>query len=263
MNTLDNIERVSASQRKLITSLRQGKHRRALSLFVAEGDKCVGELLSQFTPRMIVATPNWLLTHDIDYSLMPIVYQATKADMERITAFASAPEVVAVMECRRGAYNPHIPTDSLVVALDGVQDPGNMGTIIRACDWFGVKQIIASADTVDCYNPKVVQATMGALGRVNVAYTNLPEMLSALPAELPVYGTFLDGDNIYSTELSTSGIIVMGNEGKGISAAVAELVNRRLFIPPYPIAATHVESLNVAMATAITLSTFRQWQSNR
>lgn len=146
----------------------------------------------------------------------------------------------------------------LVVALDGVQDPGNLGTIIRACDWFGVTTILCSRDTVDAFNPKVIQSTMGAIGRVKLHYVDLPAIISQLPDTTPLIGTFLDGENIYATKLPQSGMIVMGNEGHGISAEVAELINCRLYIPPYPADASHVESLNVAMATAITLAEFRR-----
>lgn len=143
----------------------------------------------------------------------------------------------------------------LVLALDRVQDPGNIGTILRCCDWMGVDTVIASADTVDCFNPKAVQASMGALAHVKVYYTDLAEYLGSIDA--PVYGTFLDGENIYREALSECGVIIMGNEGKGISHEIEKFVNRRLYIPPYPTDSVHVESLNVGMATAITLSQFR------
>ncbi len=146
----------------------------------------------------------------------------------------------------------------LSIALDGIQDPGNLGTIIRVADWMGVRHIICSRDTVDVYNPKVVQATMGAISRVKVYYADLSDVLRKLRESMPVYGTFLDGDNIYATELTEEGIIVMGNEGKGVSEPVANLATKRLYIPSYPPGEQTSESLNVAVATAITLSEFRR-----
>jgi len=145
----------------------------------------------------------------------------------------------------------------LCLALDEVQDPGNLGTIIRIADWFGIEHIFCSQGTADVYNPKVVQATMGALARVHVHYVNLSELIDSLP-DIPVYGTFLDGTNIYEQELSQTGIIVMGNEGNGISPEVRKVINRRLYIPNYPANRPTSESLNVAVATAITCAEFRR-----
>jgi TrmH family RNA methyltransferase len=150
-------------------------------------------------------------------------------------------------------------TSHLSLLLDGVQDPGNLGTIIRIADWFGISNIICSEDTVDAYNPKVVQATMGSIARVNIIYTNLLELLDGMPANFPVYGTLLDGENIYTQELTPHGLIIMGNEGNGISDAVRQRVNRRLLIPDFHNGDT-ADSLNVAIATAITCSEFRRRQ---
>lgn len=255
---IDNIPTLSASRRKMIASLQLPKHRRALRLFVAEGWKCISELISIFDCRMIVATHGWLERRGIDLPSGPEIIKANRADMERISSMSNAPEVIAIMAMPE--ERTEIEPNGLIVALDGVQDPGNLGTIIRACDWFGVGTVVCSHDTVDVYNPKVVQATMGALARVGVRYVDLPEWLMGLPRDMAVYGTFLDGENIYRSKLEERGVIVMGNEGKGVSAKVAEAVNRRLFIPPYPANAQHVESLNVSMATAIVLSQFRKNQ---
>ena len=145
----------------------------------------------------------------------------------------------------------------LSIALDGIQDPGNLGTIIRIADWFGIRDIICSEDTVDAWNPKVVQATMGSIARVNIIYFNLPQFIDTLPHDYPVYGTLLDGENIYTQSLTSHGLIVMGNEGNGISPEVRSRVNRRLLIPSYRTDDT-AESLNVAIATAITCSEFRR-----
>ena len=152
-------------------------------------------------------------------------------------------------------------SDELVLALDGIRDPGNLGTIIRIADWFGIRQILASEDTVEVYNPKVVQATMGAIFRVHVYYIDLPSILRARTSKstaVPVYGTFLEGDNIYSAPLTRGGVIVMGSEANGISPEVAATVTARLFIPPFPSDSRTSESLNVAVATAITCAEFRR-----
>lgn len=256
MNT-DNLPALSASRRKLISSLQQARHRREHRLFVAEGQKCISEIIDTFGCRMVVATHAWLESNTMPLPRGAEIIKATRADMERISSLSNAPEVLAVMEM---PASDAIDTSGLLVALDGIQDPGNLGTIIRACDWFGVKSIVCSRDTVDVYNPKVVQSTMGALARVTVHYVDLPQWLGELSGDMPVYGTFLDGENIYRTPQQQRGVIVMGNEGKGISPAVAGRVSHRLFIPPYPLDARHVESLNVSMATAIILSQFRKDQ---
>ena len=149
---------------------------------------------------------------------------------------------------------------TLVLALDGVQDPGNLGTIIRIADWFGIATIVCSEDTADAWNPKVIQATMGSIARVNIVYTNLLDTIDALPPDYPIYGTLLDGENIYTQPLSAEGLIIMGNEGNGISEAVRAKVNRRLLIPDFHQGET-ADSLNVAIATAITCSEFRRRQA--
>ena len=147
---------------------------------------------------------------------------------------------------------------NLVLALDDVQDPGNLGTIMRIADWFGIKDIFCSKATADIFNPKAVQATMGAVARVKIHYTDLAKELSALPSSIPVYGTFLEGDIIYDTQLSANGVIIMGNEGNGISKEVGKTVSRKLYIPNWPAGAATSESLNVAIATAIVCSEFRR-----
>ena len=159
------------------------------------------------------------------------------------------------------AKNSQLSTlnSQLSLALDGIQDPGNLGTIIRIADWFGITYIFCSEDTVDAWNPKVVQATMGSIARVHIIYCNLSELIDSLPQDFPVYGTLLDGDNIYTQPLTPNGLIVMGNEGNGISPDIRARVNHRLLIPSYRQDDT-AESLNVAIATAITCSEFRRRQ---
>ena len=153
--------------------------------------------------------------------------------------------------------NSDVVSQSLCLALDDIQDPGNLGTIIRVADWFGIEHIFCSQGTVDVYNPKTIQATMGALARVKLHYCDLPSFIASL-GDVPVYGTFLDGDNMYEKELTPHGLIVMGNEGNGVSAEVANLVNERLYIPNYPPQRETSESLNVAMATGIICAEFRR-----
>ncbi|MBR5689129.1 MAG: RNA methyltransferase, partial [Prevotella sp.] len=147
---------------------------------------------------------------------------------------------------------------SLSLALDGIQDPGNLGTIIRIADWFGIETVVCSPDTADAYAPKVVQATMGSLARVKIVYQDLAELIDALPTDFPVYGTLLDGRDIYAETLTPHGLIVMGNEGNGISPEIARKITRRLLIPNYPADRPTADSLNVAIATAITCAEFRR-----
>lgn len=247
---------LSLSKRKLIASLRQVKNRRNEKLFTVEGTKSVLEMIGKFNCRMIAATQQWICTHGDSVDGTEI-YESSRTDMERMTSLSTPSEVIGVFSIPEKEFNADQLRDKLVIALDGLQDPGNLGTIIRACDWFGVREIICSKDTVDQYNPKVVQSTMGALGRVNVHYTDLPETLGSLSG-MPIYGTFLDGEDIYSSELSPCGIVIMGNEGKGISGNVARAVSHRLYIPSFSGSSDHVESLNVSMAAAVTLSEFRR-----
>ena len=152
---------------------------------------------------------------------------------------------------------PADATRQLVLALDRVQDPGNLGTIIRVADWFGIRQIVCAPETADAYSPKVIQSTMGAIARVRPLYMPIEDYLKLYP-EAPLFGTFLDGENIYSSKLAAAGLIVMGNEGRGISDNIARLINRRLLIPSYPPGVPTSESLNVATATAVILSEFRR-----
>ena len=233
---------ISKAEIKEIRSLSQKKFRDSSGLFIVEGEKMVEEALrSGFEVESV-------------YRESEIGAEA----MQRISLLSSPSPVLAVVRQRKSANVPAEISD-LVLALDAVRDPGNLGTIIRIADWFGIRTILASKDTVELYNPKVVQATMGAIFRVEVIYCDLPSTLDSLSRQgTPVYGTFLDGEDMYSGELSNSGIIVMGSESFGISSEVGRCVNRRLFIPPYPGDVPTSESLNVAVATAITVSEFRR-----
>lgn len=252
------IPHIAVADRKLIASLASSRHRREEGLFVAEGWKCVSELLPHFACRWIVATDAWLAGNGAAIPRVARVLKARNDEMERISSLRTPQGVLAVFELPDiKAESPR--KDELYIALDRVQDPGNLGTIIRLADWFGIRSIYASEDTVDVFNPKVVQSTMGGLARVQVQYCNLETLLKeANTAGMEVYGTFLDGENLYGASLSRGGIIVMGNEGQGISAPVGALCNRRLTIPSFPPDAATVESLNVSMATAITVAEFRR-----
>lgn len=245
---------ISNNTRKIYTSLSSVKGRREHNLFMAQGEKCVSDTLDYFEVHTIIATREWIESHKSIAETFDIS-PAKTTDMQRISTLSTSPDVIAIYKIP-DIKKPNI-NGNLVIALDGVQDPGNLGTIMRVADWMGVDTILASKDTVDVWSPKVVQATMGAISRVKVFYTDLPSFIDS-HAGTPVYGTFLDGDDIYEVPLSKSGIVVMGNEGKGISEELARKVNRRLFIPPYPAGRHTSESLNVAIATAITLSEFRR-----
>lgn len=256
-------QQISAGQRKLVSSLRMGKNRRKEGLFVMEGIRSVVDSAPGFEVEMVIATPAWLEAHSRELpASLPRPITARQDEMERMSALSTPQGVMAV--CRiplvdDNAITP--PADGeLILALDTVQDPGNLGTIVRLADWYGIRRILASRETADIFSAKAVQSTMGAVARVTVHYCDLPAQLERMSAAgVEVYGTFLDGDDIYSTPLSRGGVIVMGNEGRGISPAVARCVSRRLYLPPYPAGEKGgMESLNVAMAAAITVAEFRR-----
>jgi len=241
---------ISKNQQKYIRQLEQKKYRKREGCFVAEGTKVVGDLLKRYQPLAIYATESWDAPKGVSYTLV------SEEELQRVSFQQHPQQVLAIFPIPQPT-DPVSLRGSLTLALDGVQDPGNLGTIIRIADWFGIDTIICSEDTADAWNPKVIQATMGSIARVNVIYANLLELLDTLPSDYPVYGTFLDGENIYTQTLSDEGLIIMGNEGNGISDAVKAKVNRRLLIPDFHQGDT-ADSLNVAIATAITCSEFRR-----
>ena len=231
-----------------IKSLATKQGREELGAFIAEGEKLVGEIRnSSLRVRKIYQTRAIFAEGEI----------ISEKEMERISQLKTANSVLAVVELPRHSLAKAQPAKNLILALDRVQNPGNLGTIIRLADWFGISDIVCSEDTADCFNPKVIQATMGAILRVRVHYTNLAKWLKN-QHDAKIYGTFLEGENIYSAQLDKSGVIVMGNEGQGISAEVAETVSHKLLIPPYPADRCGSESLNVAVATAVICSEFRR-----
>lgn len=246
---------ISKATIKKIHALDMRKFRRNERLFVAEGPKLVDELCATMKPVYIAALPEWIsenakIISGTEYDIV------TPDELQRASLQKNPQQVIALFPIPEHRFCTEQLKNELVLMLDGVQDPGNLGTIARIADWFGIRNIICSTDTADIYNPKAVQATMGALARVKFHYTDLIQLLSQYDG--PVYGTFLDGENIYGQELSENGIIVMGNEGKGISQGVGEMINRRLYIPNYPIGTQTTESLNVAIATSIVCAEFRR-----
>ena len=246
---------ISKNKIKYIRSLELKKNRNKEGKFVAEGFKVVDDLLALQPADLIVATQEWL--HGKHLADQTEVIEVTEEELKKVSFLQHPQQVLAVFrQATSGDYS--INSSELSLALDGVQDPGNLGTIIRIADWFGITHIYCSQDTADVYNPKVVQATMGSIARVKVEYGDLLGLVESLPADVPVYGTLLDGDNIYQQQLENRGLIVMGNEGKGISPALAKKVNRRLLIPNFPEERATADSLNVAIATAITCSEFRR-----
>lgn len=251
---------ITKKQIKLIHSLGLRKYRLREKLYVAEGPKLVGELLDAgYSPAAIFATNDWKSRHRKVFEEDGVVNVLDYSELSSASLQQHPSQVLALFPIMEHVLPDDLGTDHLVLALDGIQDPGNMGTICRIADWFGIEDIVCSNETVDVYNPKAVQATMGAIARVRVHYCDLADCLAnARDHGVPVYGTLLDGGNIYDSELSVNGIIVMGNEGNGISGPVRSCVTQRLLIPNYPTGRITTESLNVAIATAITVAEFRR-----
>lgn len=248
---------ISKAKAKLIRSLELKKNRKALGLFVAEGPKVVGDLMLGNAPVLIAATTPWLQQNTVPEDTG--VYEVTDEELRKLSFLQHPQQVLAVFNQKISNTQRPVPdTQHLSLALDGVQDPGNLGTIIRIADWFGIEDIYCSPDTADVWNPKVIQATMGSIARVRLTYCALPDLLDSLPAGTPVYGTMLDGDDINKADLVNRGIIVMGNEGNGISSEIAQRVTHRLLIPNYPAGRETADSLNVAIATAITCFELRK-----
>ena len=238
---------LSLAQIKFIKSLSQKKFRDSSGLFVAEGEKLVAEAMaSRFQVEAVYRKE-----------------EIGEAAMARITGLSSPSPALALVHRPEDLSKAELPEKGLFLALDGIRDPGNLGTILRVADWFGIDAVFCSPDTVDCFNPKVVQATMGAIFRVRIHYTDIPllcEKARAMGGN--VYGTFLDGENFYQKDLSNGkdapSVIVIGNEANGITEKTAACVTDRLYIPPYPANDAGSESLNAAVATAITVAEFRR-----
>jgi RNA methyltransferase, TrmH family len=236
------VENLSKNKIKLIRSLRLKKNRDAERLFIVEGEKIIDELIATL-PEAIEFICTTKPTFSFDHC-----FHIDARGMKEISQLTTPGEVLAVVRF----VTPSDLQNDLILVLDGIQDPGNLGTIIRTADWFGVSKIVCSNDTVDCYNPKVVQATMGSLFRMSIEYTDLSAYLSK--TDLPIYGALLDGVDMYAAPLEKKAVLVIGNEGKGISDEVKPWVTMPIFIPKYG----QAESLNAAMATGIILAEYRR-----
>ncbi len=241
---------VSKNQKKLIKSLYQKKYRKQHGLFVAEGKKVIQELLDAKLKLHSLFTID-----DCFFDVSETVrYKITEDELKQIS-FLTTPQLALAI-----FYIPEskkINTKGLILALDDIRDPGNLGTIIRLCDWFGVQELVCSLQTVDCYNPKVIQATMGSITRVHISFLDLTKFFKDQVSDTFIMGTFMNGENIYTQQLPEKGIIVMGNEANGISATIENFVNQRIAIPQFG-KIHETESLNVATATAIILSEFKR-----
>jgi len=281
---------LSKQKIKFIRSLEQKKFRKKENAFLAEGPKCVDDLLrAGFRPRTVVHTASW--ESPVSLPSLAEDIPVTDEELRKVSLLQHPQQVLGVFDIPTvsSASLSDAPATELVLALDSVQDPGNLGTIIRTADWFGIRNIVCTAGTADAFNPKVVQATMGSIARLNITYFDtLCDYLSTLPSGIPVYGAVLDGENIYTSTLTPHGVIIMGNEGNGISAPVREMLTHKLLIPqgrnevkgdPTPSPSqmegsmvkgqscqlstvtcqlSTAESLNVSIATAIILSEFRR-----
>lgn len=251
---------MSKNKIKFIQSLNRKKNRDESKRFLVEGNKLVEEVLrSDFIIDTLVCTSGFLHQHP---EIRSTVHELIETDSESIqkASLLQNPQDALAVVCQPDYFEP-APNlkKELILALDFIQDPGNLGTILRIADWFGINTVICSENTVDAFNPKVVQASMGAIFRVKTGYTDLEKFLSETEEnQIPVYGTFLEGKDIYNETLTRNGVIVLGNEGHGISDEVSRLVTRKLFIPCFSSEGNKPESLNVAIATAICCSEFRR-----
>ena len=235
---------ISKNQIKNITRLKQKKYRQQEGLFIAEGRKVIKEFLNSTFKLVDLFTTE---TFDVDQEVI-----ISENDLKKVSCLTTPNKALAVFKIPEDL---NIQSDGLILALDSVRDPGNLGTIIRLCDWFGVDQLVCSQETVDCYNPKVVQATMGSLTRVAIHYVDLEDYLQK--ADLPVFGAFMEGKDVYKSKMPKAGILVLGNEANGISKAIEACVTDKISIPRFG-ALQATESLNVATAGAILLSEFRR-----
>lgn len=252
---------LSKSKIKYIRSLELKKYRNELNAFVAEGNKLVADMMYAFECELILAKSSWMATQGNIPAKELLV--AEEEDILKASFLKSPQDVLAVFKRPEWQLADASPATSLVLALDGIQDPGNLGTIIRLADWFGIEHIVCSPDTTDVFGPKTVQATMGALAHVKVHYTDLPTYLQTQAMQgIPLYGTFLDGENMYTKTFTANGILVMGNEGNGIRPEIEALINQKLYIPSFPPERETSESLNVAIATAVICAEFRRRQGN-
>lgn len=244
---------------KIIQNLEKKKFREKYNLFKIEGEKLVAELLrSPLAVHAIIAYPEWIQANGHLLGKNQVL-ETDEKGMKAISNFQSLPHVMALAEIPNHPYHPDEVAGTLSLVLNGIQDPGNLGTILRIADWFGVSHLLCDRDCASIYNPKCVQASMGAIFRVHAYYLDLPAAISQLKAKgMPVFGTFLDGENIYTSPLPSQGLIIMGNEGKGIAEDIGQLADFRLTIPNFTPTGASSESLNVGVATGIILSEFKR-----
>jgi len=241
---------------KRIVSLQVKKFRKEHGVFIAEGSRLIDELVdSNLEIKELYFTSQWK-SNNIRKALHSEM--VSDDEMKKISALSTPSNVLAVVGIPEYSIDEIDFPNELVLALDTIQDPGNLGTIVRLADWYGINSIICSHETVDVFSPKVIQSTMGAITRVRVIYCDLTEELTKIKSKVPIYGTFMEGSNIYQTDLKSKGIVVMGNEGNGISADIEKLITHKIHIPSFAKDRTNVESLNVAMATAIVCSEFKR-----
>lgn len=258
---MNTVPEISKSKVSLISSLAQRKFRKKEQMFVVEGRKSVLDTLGHYELEMIVTLPS-RVEHVLSEcrQFAGRVFQVDESAMRKMSSLTTPPDVLAVYRLPESPHAEELLAEKLgkglYLLLDSIQDPGNLGTIIRTAHWFGIKRIFASPMTADIYNPKTVQSSMGSIAHVRVDYIDLSLLVSYNPS-LPVIGLQLEGNDIFKTNLPDEGFIVMGNEGNGLSPSMINELDIRLTIPPYH-SSDHPESLNVAVATAITLSQFRK-----
>ena len=250
---------ISKNQIKFVRSLHQAKFRRTENLFIAEGPKIISELLiSKFSVKTIYAYTDWILENKKRLPEKVEIFEVNNKELQRISTLVTPNQVLAIVSKPNfDTPNTSQPED-LTIILDDIKDPGNMGTIIRTADWYGIHHIICSENSVDIFNPKVIQASMGSVSRVSVNYLNLSEFLSQLPNEVNVYGALLEGKDIYKTKLVNKGYLLIGSESHGISEELKNFVTDKITIPPFSHESVGAESLNASVATAIICSEFRR-----
>jgi TrmH family RNA methyltransferase len=254
------IKKISKNKVREFAMLQKKKFRDIENIFIVEGDKIVNELLNvKYENTIVIATENWISNN---YKLMNNIelYEAEINDLKKISSLKTPNQVIAIATKKQYFIEKQILKEKLSLVLDDIQDPGNLGTIIRLADWFGIENIICSPNTVELYNPKVIQATMGAFLRVNINYTNLELLFDEIKQikNFSIYGTFIRGESIYKAKLKNSGFVVLGNESNGISAKIEKYVTDKISIPNYSKNEIKTESLNAAVAGAIICSEFRR-----
>lgn len=256
---------ISKNQKRKLVQLADKKHREREKLFVAEGEKIAKELLRHHNEgrlliQQIFAHPDWFLRNK---SILPKkgieLIESEPELLRKASSLSTPPGVILTVRMPEQAEPNELPEKDIVMAFEAIRDPGNLGTIIRTADWFGVRQIYCSPDSVDRYNPKCIQSSMGAIARVEVIYTELADLLQkASKKGIPVYGTRLDGEDMYAMEKTANGIIVFGNESRGLSPEIRKLLSRNIRIPEYPRGELSTESLNIASSAAIILAEWRR-----